>query len=99
MLVSALATFLYSRSHVLKSFVANAPGRLTKINTFENYEVKFADRLRNCEDAVLLPGRQLAITACDPGRDKWNVVMVSFPPPPPLLGDSMPIQCQSLFAS
>ncbi|OAA74679.1 Six-bladed beta-propeller, TolB-like protein [Akanthomyces lecanii RCEF 1005] len=79
-LVAALATFLYSRSHVLNSFVANAPGRLAKMNTFENYEVKFADRLRNCEDAVLLTERQLAITACDPGRDKWNVVMGVYVP-------------------
>lgn len=91
MLVAALATFLYSRSHVLNSFVANAPGRLAKMNTFENYEVKFADRLRNCEDAVLLTERQLAITACDPGRDKWNVVMVSSSP------NSMSIPRQSPF--
>ncbi|KAM3464659.1 hypothetical protein NHJ6243_002223 [Beauveria neobassiana] len=74
-LVAALATFLYGRSHVLKSFVANAPDRLQKINTLENYEIKFADRMRNCEDVVLVKERQLAITACDPGRDKWNVVM------------------------
>ncbi|KAM3454530.1 hypothetical protein MY3296_002987 [Beauveria thailandica] len=74
-LVAALATFLYGRSNVLNSFVANAPGRLKKINTLQNYEIKFADRMRNCEDVVLLKARQLAITACDPGRDKWNVVM------------------------
>ncbi len=76
-LVAALATFLYSRKHVLNSFIANAPGRLAKINTFDRYEVKFADRMRNCEDAVLVPERTLAIAACDPGRDKWNVAMVS----------------------
>ncbi|OAA48033.1 Six-bladed beta-propeller, TolB-like protein [Beauveria brongniartii RCEF 3172] len=74
-LVAALATFLYGRSNVLNSFVANAPDRLKKINTLKNYEIKFADRMRNCEDAVLLKERQLAITACDPGRDNWNVVM------------------------
>ncbi|KAJ6781859.1 hypothetical protein PWT90_08920 [Aphanocladium album] len=79
-LIAALASFLYSRSHVLKSFVANAPDRIEKVNTFQNYQVKFADRLRNCEDAVLLKDRQLAITACDPGRDKWNVVMGIYVP-------------------
>ncbi|KAM3501805.1 hypothetical protein MY11210_009275 [Beauveria gryllotalpidicola] len=79
-LVAALATFLYSRSNVLNSFIANAPDRLQKINTLKNYEIKFADRMRNCEDAVLLKERQLAITACDPGRDRWNVVMgISIP--------------------
>lgn len=80
-LVAALANFLFSRGHVLNSFLANKPDRLARVNTFQNYEIKFADRLRNCEDAVLLKDRKLAITACDPGRDKWNTVMVWLPIP------------------
>ncbi|TQV94622.1 hypothetical protein IF1G_06633 [Cordyceps javanica] len=70
-LVAALATFLYSHGHVLTSFIANAPGRLEKTNTLRNWEVKFADRLRNCEDAVLLEDRQLGPPPTSPPSTRW----------------------------
>lgn len=54
----------------------NAPGRLPEINTFRSYEIKFADRVRSCEDVLILESRGLAILACDPGRERWNTVMV-----------------------
>lgn len=38
--------------------------------------MKFADKLRNCEDALLDEAMGLAILSCDVGRDKWNTVMV-----------------------
>jgi hypothetical protein len=41
-----------------------------------DYEIKFADTNRNCEDAVLDEKNGIAILTCDPGRDKWNTVMV-----------------------
>lgn len=67
---------LYSKGNALYNFVGNTPGRISKVNTFQNYEIRFAGRARNCEDAVLLKDQQLAVLACDPGRDIWNVVMV-----------------------
>jgi hypothetical protein len=45
-------------------------------SNFTSHSVKFGDRIRNCEDAVLVPSRRVAILACDPGRDTWNTVMV-----------------------
>lgn len=56
----------------------NAPGRLSEINTFRSHEIKFADRVRSCEDVLILESRGLAILACDPGRERWNTVMVRF---------------------
>lgn len=38
--------------------------------------MKFADKLRNCEDALLDEAMGLAILSCDVGRDKWNTIMV-----------------------
>lgn len=46
---------------------------------FSSYEVKFADQIRNCEDAVLVEARGIALLACDPGRETWNTVMVGSP--------------------
>lgn len=55
----------------------NAPGRLATINTFKSYEVKFADKTRNCEDALIIESKGIAIVGCDPGRERYNTVMVS----------------------
>ncbi|POR38283.1 Serum paraoxonase/arylesterase 1 [Tolypocladium paradoxum] len=60
----------------------NAPNRLVKIDAFRSHTVKFADRLRSCEDVLLLEERGLAIVACDPGRERWNTVMGIFLPGP-----------------
>lgn len=43
-------------------------------------EVLFADRVRSCEDVVVVPSQGLAITACDVGRERWNDVMGFFKP-------------------
>lgn len=42
-------------------------------------QIKFRDQIRNCEDVVLDEGAGVAILSCDPGRDRWNTVMVKLP--------------------
>ncbi|KAG5941785.1 hypothetical protein E4U53_007363 [Claviceps sorghi] len=56
----------------------NTPGRLPRVNTFPSHEIKFADRVRSCEDALVLESRGVAIVACDAGRERWNTVMGVF---------------------
>lgn len=53
---------------------------MTEIKTLGDYTVKFSDRLRNCEDALLVEEDRVAILSCDPGRDYWNTVMGTFAP-------------------
>jgi arylesterase/paraoxonase len=53
----------------------NAPVRVPKHANFNSFEVKFADRIRNCEDVLLVDSLSVAILACDPGRETWNTVM------------------------
>lgn len=54
----------------------NAPGKLVHINNLK-YEIKFEDSVRDCEDALLIESKGLAIFSCDPGRESYNTVMVS----------------------
>ncbi|KAI9836290.1 MAG: hypothetical protein M1819_001627 [Sarea resinae] len=58
--------------------IRNRPGRLLNITTFSDYQIKFQDLVRNCEDVLLDEKRGIAILSCDPGRDKWNTVMGTF---------------------
>ncbi|KAI0011923.1 putative paraoxonase [Xylariaceae sp. FL0662B] len=58
----------------------NAPERMVKINNFGSYEIKFADKVRSCEDALLVESEGLAIFSCDAGRERWNTVMGIFLP-------------------
>jgi hypothetical protein len=74
--LALLSPFIYERGQTLSLFWKNAPKRLVKINTFASYEIKFADRIRSCEDALLIESEGLAILGCDPGRERWNTVMV-----------------------
>lgn len=69
--------FLSYRSRALWTFYANHPDRLPSIQNID-YEIKFADTNRNCEDAILDEKNGVAILSCDPGRDKWNTIMVLF---------------------
>jgi arylesterase / paraoxonase len=72
-----LATpYLYGRFQLLSLFYKNAPNRLPRIEAFKSHEIKFADRAKNCEDALLVESKGLAILSCDLGRDTWNTVMV-----------------------
>lgn len=71
-----MSWFLYDRADTLSSFYRNAPERLPRVNTAKGYEIKFADRVRSCEDAFLIEKEGLAILACDAGRERHNTVMV-----------------------
>jgi arylesterase/paraoxonase len=68
---------LWPRLQILSLFRKNALDKLERLNALESLEVKFADRIRNCEDALLVEEHGLAIVGCDPGREIWNTVMVS----------------------
>jgi hypothetical protein len=43
-----------------------------------NYEIRHADKLRNCEDLVVDEKVGYVVLGCDEGRDVWNTVMVRF---------------------
>ncbi|USP82527.1 hypothetical protein yc1106_09801 [Curvularia clavata] len=72
---------LYDRGLALSGIIANRPGKFENLNLFEQYEIKFSDRLRNCEDALIEEGKGIAFVSCNPGRDQWNTVMGTFAPP------------------
>jgi arylesterase/paraoxonase len=57
--------------------LANRPGKFQAVNEWKRYEVRFRDRMRNCEDVVLVETEGVAVVSCDGGRDRWNTVMVS----------------------
>lgn len=70
--------YLYQRVSLIQSVQDNAPGKLQSYSTFSSYEVKFPDRVHNCEDVILLDGLEgVALLSCDEARDRWNTVMVS----------------------
>ncbi|KAG6357621.1 hypothetical protein INS49_013498 [Diaporthe citri] len=77
-LLAPLAALLAGRVRVLSLAYSNAPERMPRHANFTSYEVKFADQIRNCEDAVLVENGGIALLACDPGRETWNTVMGDF---------------------
>ncbi|KAF4998440.1 hypothetical protein FGRMN_3176 [Fusarium graminum] len=76
--IGLLMSFVYERIDVFKTFYLNTPGRIVKVNNIGKYEIKFADRIRNCEDILLIEEHHLAILACDAGRERYNTVMGVF---------------------
>ncbi|TGJ79111.1 hypothetical protein E0Z10_g9657 [Xylaria hypoxylon] len=80
--LALLSPFIYERGQVSFLFWKNAPHRLVKVNTFASHEVRFSDRIRSCEDALMVESEGLAILGCDPGRERWNTVMGIFLPEP-----------------
>ncbi|CAJ2499767.1 Uu.00g026200.m01.CDS01 [Anthostomella pinea] len=80
--VALLAPVLYERAQILYLFWRNAPVRFTRIDNLGSHDIKFADRIRSCEDALLVESQGLAILGCDPGRERWNTVMGVFLPGP-----------------
>lgn len=57
----------------------NASPAIAEVRDFDNYSIKFTNRLRNCEDAIMIEDDAAALIMCDPGRDHWNTVMGVFP--------------------
>ncbi|KAF2216395.1 hypothetical protein CERZMDRAFT_119897 [Cercospora zeae-maydis SCOH1-5] len=87
-IVVLLSAFIYSRWPTLQLFYTNHPSRLLNVNTVGEYEIKFRDTVRNCEDIYLNEEQGWALLSCDPGRDEWNTVMGVFvnPSTPPETG-------------
>ena len=74
--VALLAPWLYDRYHAFSPMLANRPSLFQKLNTFKSHEIKYRDQLRNCEDVIIEKSLGIAFLSCDPGRDRWNTVMV-----------------------
>ncbi|KAK8877059.1 paraoxonase [Apiospora arundinis] len=74
--ISAIA--VYPRIPLLQTFYYNHPDRLVQINNIGPYEIKFSDKLRSCEDVILIENKGVAIVGCDAGRERWNTVMGIF---------------------
>ncbi|CZT18696.1 uncharacterized protein RCC_04540 [Ramularia collo-cygni] len=72
------ASFMYYRANLLLTLYYNAPARLESINRIGNFEIRFTDLIRNCEDIYLDEKDGFALLSCDPGRDEWNTVMGTF---------------------
>ncbi|KAL2822434.1 hypothetical protein BJX63DRAFT_376496 [Aspergillus granulosus] len=68
------------RKQALTLLAKNKPANLPEINTFTSYSHKLVNRVRNCEDGIIVEEDGLAILSCDPGRDLWNTVMGTFYP-------------------
>ncbi|KAF2271093.1 calcium-dependent phosphotriesterase [Lojkania enalia] len=80
LLLAIAAPYLYDRWLALSVLWANRPAVFKPIYNIKQHEIKFHDRIRNCEDVVLDEATGLAILSCDPGRDRWNTVMGTFRP-------------------
>lgn len=65
---------------MLTLLFSNNPNNLPELNKFSTSSVKFQNKLRNCEDGIIIDEDALAILSCDPGRDLWNTVMGTFHP-------------------
>jgi hypothetical protein len=75
-LLAALSPWLYDRYLGLSTMLANRPGKIQYVNNFKSMEIECTECVRNCEDVILEEELGLAILSCDPGRDRWNTVMV-----------------------
>jgi arylesterase/paraoxonase len=67
---------IYDRYLGIYGLLTNSPDKLERVYEFKNHDIKFADQIRNCEDVILEEKLGIAFLSCDPGRDRWNTVMV-----------------------
>lgn len=77
-ILAAIYPYIFARLQALSLFFANRPGRITEIRTWTDHSVKFRDRIRNCEDGLIVEEDGIAILSCDAGRDLYNTVMGTF---------------------
>lgn len=75
-LLGILIPYTYDRYHAFSTLRGNRPGNLERVYEFKSHEVRFTDQLKNCEDVILKEELGIAFLSCDPGRDRWNTVMV-----------------------
>ncbi|KAL4928022.1 uncharacterized protein BDV17DRAFT_265129 [Aspergillus undulatus] len=72
--------YLQGRQYALSLLLRNKPEKLPEINKFSTSSLKLTNRVRNCEDGIMVEEDAFAILSCDPGRDLWNTVMGTFYP-------------------
>ncbi|KAL2871198.1 uncharacterized protein BJX67DRAFT_343782 [Aspergillus lucknowensis] len=72
--------YLQGRQQALILLLKNKPEKLPEVNSFSSYSHKLINKVRNCEDGLIVEEEALAILSCDPGRDLWNTVMGTFYP-------------------
>lgn len=75
-LAAIVAPFLYDRYLNLAGMIGNRPDAFQNVHNVKSKEIKFRDRLKNCEDVLLVESQGKALLSCDAGRDRWNTVMV-----------------------
>ncbi|TLD09399.1 uncharacterized protein PgNI_07411 [Pyricularia grisea] len=87
LLIPPVSRYLAGRYYALSRIYANRPHKLPPVNASfvaatraggGSHAVLFADRIRNCEDGIVVPELGVAFLSCDPGRDGWNTVMGAF---------------------
>ncbi|KAF2157252.1 calcium-dependent phosphotriesterase [Myriangium duriaei CBS 260.36] len=75
LIIAIISPQLYQQGHLFWAFRKNAPSTLERRHMPYQFEVKLADKVKNCEDHVLDEQSGWAILSCDFSRDKWNAVM------------------------
>ncbi|KAH0383676.1 hypothetical protein KCU92_g5118, partial [Aureobasidium melanogenum] len=81
--IAACIPHIYSRLSLLYTIeTTNDPAKLSTprgwITEKGSYEIKYANKLRNCEDLVVDDKAGYVVLGCDEGRDVWNTVMGVF---------------------
>ncbi|KAL2819086.1 hypothetical protein BDW59DRAFT_123598 [Aspergillus cavernicola] len=72
--------YIQGRLHALSILVKNVPEKLPEVNAFSTSSLKLVNKVRNCEDGIIVEEDAMAILSCDPTRDLWNTVMGTFHP-------------------
>ncbi|GAM82328.1 hypothetical protein ANO11243_003070 [Dothideomycetidae sp. 11243] len=76
LIVALISPQLYQQGGILIRFNKNHPATLNRHHApGYKFEIKLADKVRNCEDHILDTASGWAILSCDFSRDKWNSVM------------------------
>ncbi|TLS27002.1 hypothetical protein PpBr36_05052 [Pyricularia pennisetigena] len=77
----------FAEYYALSRIYANRPHKLPSVDASfaatggaggGRHGILFTNRIRNCEDGIVVPELGVAFLSCDPGRDGWNTVMGSF---------------------
>ncbi|KAI4725607.1 hypothetical protein E4T49_06642 [Aureobasidium sp. EXF-10728] len=81
--IAACIPHIYSRLSLLYTLETNNhPAKLSTprgwMTEKGSYEIRYADKLRNCEDVVIDEKVGYVVFGCDEGRDVWNTVMGVF---------------------
>jgi arylesterase/paraoxonase len=75
--LAIVVPYVVDRRVSFQIMVANRPSQLPEFAAFKSHKIEYSDIVRNCEDVALDEDLGIAYFSCDPGRDRWNTVMVS----------------------